>query len=263
MRILNDLKTIPQFWKMSLLSTISLRTAFLMQSVMLMVSNIIFFSFWWIYFYNFPSLKGWKIEDLALLYGIVSASYGFVSVFFGGSRYIARLIFEGDLDMMIVKPRPIILQLIAIKSVPSGWGDFASSLIMFWLSGYCKIETCPLLLLTILFSSFVILAFSILLGSLAFWLGNCHQLSKQIFEFLLTFSNYPESIYTGFVKLFLFTLIPSAFIGFIPVNIVRDFSITSILGLGLFSVFYLAIAIYVFHLGLKNYTSGNRMGFRI
>ncbi len=260
---MSELKNLIAYIKISIQSTVSLRESFLLQSFFMLLSNLVFFSFWWIYFSNFSSIKGWTLADIACLYGIVNGAYGIFSVFLGGSRYIARMIFEGDLDMLIVKPKNLLLQIMGSKSVSSGWGDIVSSIVFLSFSGYITLVNLPFLILFILTASIVITSFSIMMGSLAFWMGDSHTLSKQLFEFLLTFSNYPKSIYVGAIKVFLLTVIPSGFIGFVPIETIKNQSLSGLFYIVGFTFIYAYCASRIFHCGLKSYSSGNKPGFKV
>lgn len=256
-------KTLLAHVKISIKSTIALRESFLLQSFFMLISNFIYFSFWWIYFDNFTSIRGWTLSDLTCLYGIVNGAYGIFCVFLGGSRYIARMVFEGDLDMLIVKPKNLLLQIIGSKSASSGWGDIISATVFLTLSGYLTVVNLPFLLLFILTACIVITSFSIMMGSLAFWMGDSHALSKQLFEFLLTFSNYPKSIYVGTIKMFLLTIVPSGIIGFLPIETIKNQSASGLLYIIGFTIIYVYCAYKIFYFGLKNYSSGNKSGFKV
>lgn len=258
-----DFKTLLAHINISIKSTVSVRESFLLQSFFMLLSNIVFFSFWWIYFNNFNSVKGWTLSDIACLYGIVNGAYGIFSVFLGGSRYIARMIFEGDLDMLIVKPKNLLMQIMGSKSVSSGWGDIVSSIVFLSFSGYITLINLPFLILFIITACVVITSFSIMMGSLAFWIGDSHTISKQIFEFLLTFSNYPKSIYIGAVKVFLLTIVPSGFIGFVPIDAIKNQSLSGLFYVLGFTLIYSYCAYTIFHYGLKKYSSGNKPGFKV
>ncbi len=260
---MDEFKNLLAHIKISIKSSISLRESFLLQSFFMLLSNLIFFSFWWIYFSNFSSVKGWTLSDIACLYGIVNGAYGLFSVFLGGSRYLARMIFEGDLDALILKPKNLLLQIVGAKSVSSGWGDIFSSVVFLWFSGYVTLYNIPFLVLFIFTAAMIITSFSIIMGSLAFWMGDSHTLSKQLFEFLLTFSNYPKSLYVGAVKMFLLTVVPSGFIGFVPVETIKDRSFGGVIYILGFTLLYSYIASKVFYLGLKSYSSGNKSGFKV
>jgi ABC-2 type transport system permease protein len=249
--------------KMSLSSSLSLRESFLLQAVFMLGSNLCLFSFWWLFFNHFKTIGVWGIKEMACLYGLVSGSYGLFSLFFGGGKVLPRLISEGDLDATLTKPKSTLLLLLSSKSIPSGWGDLLSAMFFFVYSGKIGLQNLPLLLLLLLSSTLVFVSFSILLGSITFWVGEGRGLAKMLFDFLLTFSNYPKTIYTGGVRFALFTLIPSGLIGAMPVELLFDFSWKGLLLLLSSSLVYLSIASKLFHIGLKRYLSGNRIGFRI
>lgn len=260
---MSEFKSLLGHIEISLKSALSLRESFLLQSFFMLFSNLVFFSFWWIYFSNFSSIKGWTLYDIACLYGIVNGAYGIFSVFLGGSRYIARMISEGDLDALIVRPKNVLLQIISSKSVSSGWGDIVSSIAFLSFSGYVTIGNIFFLILFTFTACLVITSFSIMIGSLCFWIEDSHTISKQIFEFLLTFSNYPKSIYVGAIKVFLLTVVPSGFIGFMPIETIKNQSLTGTLYILGFTLIYFFCAYKFFYFGLKKYVSGNKSGIRV
>jgi ABC-2 type transport system permease protein len=95
--------------------------------------------------------------------------------------------------------------------------------------------------------------------SVAFWAGQIDSLARQFTEFLITFSIYPERLFGGWLRVLLFTAVPAGFIGFIPVKLITEFSWTRLAILGAGGVFYVALAIGVFALGLRRYESGNQI----
>ena len=56
----------------------------------------------------------------------------------------------------------------------------------------------------------------------------------------------------------LFTVLPAGFVGYLPVQIVRQPSIVSIAMLAAGAATYLTIATWVFGRGLRRYASGSR-----
>jgi ABC-2 type transport system permease protein len=93
--------------------------------------------------------------------------------------------------------------------------------------------------------------------SLSFWLGNAEGLAGQFFNALLSFSTYPTVIFNGAVKFALFTVIPAGFIAYLPVQLLREFSLPLLGGLLLFTIGMTAAGWLVFRAGLRRYESGN------
>jgi ABC-2 type transport system permease protein len=61
----------------------------------------------------------------------------------------------------------------------------------------------------------------------------------------------------------MFTLIPAGIIGYIPVELLRNFSWLNLVILVSSSIVFFALAFVVFRLGLKRYESGNQFGMRL
>lgn len=240
----------------NLKSALSLRRAFITQILMLIISNATFFSFWIFYFHRFE-IGGWDLHKMSLLYGIVAGSYGLSCFFFAGSRYIAYMIQTGQLDCFITKPRHVLTQAVISKSLPSGFGDLISSLFFLIYSNEVGLLQVPFFLFFIITGCALIVSFAVILGSLAFFFSDSEQFGKQIFEFILTFCNYPDSIFSDGVRVILFTLIPSGFLGFLPAKSIINMNFHQGLFIVLGISVYGMVAYAMFYRGLKRYTSSN------
>jgi len=82
--------------------------------------------------------------------------------------------------------------------------------------------------------------------------------SRYLWDFLITFSLYPEPIFGGALRFFLFTALPAGFVGYLPARIVRAPAPGDIALLATGACAYSALALYVFDRGLKRYSSGSR-----
>ncbi|MBX9696350.1 MAG: ABC transporter permease [Cyanobacteria bacterium] len=106
------------------------------------------------------------------------------------------------------------------------------------------------------------LGFSIMAGSLAFFLGNAETLYEQLFFSMITFSTYPFALFDGWVRVVLYTVIPAAFVSHYPVEALRHLSLADA-GIALLgSICVLFFGACVFYLGLKRYESGNLLELR-
>ena len=247
---------------MNLKSSFALRGAFWLQVGLMAANNVLYFVFWWIFFDRFEEVGGWRLADTAALYGIVAAGFGLASVFAGGLRSLAREIVDGDLDTYLTQPKHPLLHALTSKTLPHGWGDLASGLGFLLLSGLVGWPTLPLAVLAILISGALFVASGVIVHSLAFWLGRIDNLARQMWDLLVTFSIYPRPIFAGALKLLLFTLIPAGFIGYLPVELVRNFEWSGLAAALGGAAFYCTLALATFHAGLRRYESGNRFGVR-
>jgi ABC-2 type transport system permease protein len=67
------------------------------------------------------------------------------------------------------------------------------------------------------------------------------------------------NIFSGVVRLLLFTVVPAGFISFVPLQLLHQFTWQLLVGMAGFTLLFVAIAVGLFELGLKRYESGNLM----
>jgi ABC-2 type transport system permease protein len=106
-------------------------------------------------------------------------------------------------------------------------------------------------------ASALFLAAMIMLQSLAFLIAGINTSADNLFDVFITLALYPQNVYGSAVRLLLFTVIPVAYIGLLPVEIMRHFSWSMLGGVIAAAAFYLWLAILIFNRGLRFYTSGN------
>jgi ABC-2 type transport system permease protein len=247
---------------MNLRSAFALRGAFWLQAGFMVANNVLYFTFWWIFFDRFDEIAGWRLPDMAALFGIVATGFGLSIVFAGGTRDLSKHIIEGDLDPFLTQPKSPLLHAMASKTYASGWGDICSGMGFLLLSGVVEWHTIPLALVAVLSSAAVFTASAVILHSLAFWLGRIDALARQLWEFLITFSIYPSPIFAGALRFVLFSIIPAGFIGYLPLSLVRNSSWESLIYVLAGVVGYTTLALLVFNAGLRRYQSGNLFGVR-
>ena len=114
----------------------------------------------------------------------------------------------------------------------------------------------------VLASMLIFVAFAVLGGSLGFWIGNAEATAFQAQQATINFSLYPGSVFNGWIRVLIFTVVPAGFISHLPVELLRTFDpwrMAAVLG---FTLLSLALALVVFRLGLRRYESGNLVGLR-
>ena len=238
----------------------ALRGAFVVQIVFMMLNNLTFFVFWWALMRRVPDLRGWRLGDVQVLFGIVAAGFGLTVTLAGGVRHISRFIDDGELDTLLAQPKPVLLHALGLRLQASGFGDMVSGIAFIASSGQVSWRAAPVVLLAIVASALVILACGILFHSLTFWLGNLDTFARQLWELLITFALYPEPLFGGVLRLALFTLLPAGFVGYVPARLAHRPSAGLVaLTIGAAAA-YVLFAAAVFERGLKRYASGSRFG---
>jgi ABC-2 type transport system permease protein len=218
--------------------------------------------FWWVLFERLPSLRGWDLTQVVALYGVMATGFGLATVVCGNATRLAWIVASGDLDYYLALPAdPLVHLLVSRMSLPA-WGDALFGLLAFLAIAPGRWAQLPLFLLLSLITAAIFVAFAVLTGSLAFWLGTAQNLAMQLNNALLTFGLYPVDVFPPLVRALLYTLIPAAFVGSIPVGLLTDFCWARLAGLVAFATALLLVARLVFAWGLRRYESGNLVRVR-
>ena len=250
-------------WKANLASAMEYRAAFLIQAVGMMLNNAIYFIFWVIFFDRFKEVRGWGLNDMILLFGVVAAGFGLAAYLFGNTFNLADIISKGQLDYFLSLPQPVLVHALVSRSIASGMGDFLYGVLTFLVFGSPTLDSSLRFVLGILLSMVCFISFMVAVQSLTFWLGQTQMLSQQATNALITFALYPINLFEGGGRFVLFTIIPAAFMGAVPAEYVRSASWES-LGLLILAAGLLGtLGLVTFHAGLKRYESGSAINAQV
>ena len=242
----------------NLKAALALRGAFVVQVVFMVLNNLTFFVFWWALMGHVTTLRGWRLGDIEMLFGIVAAAFGLAVTVAGGVLHLGRLIEDGDLDTLLTQPKSVPVHALGVRSQPSGVGDLISGLIFIAWSGQVAWRTTAIAAVVIVASALILVACGIVFFGLAFWLGRVETVATQLWELLVTFSLYPEPLFGGALRFVLFTVLPAGFVGYLPVRILHAPSFTNVTILLIAAIAYLGLAALIFDRGLRRYASGSR-----
>lgn len=260
-RIGSTLRFVGAYLVANLQAAMEYRAAFAMQVVSMIANDSLWLFFWWTYFRQFPLVHGWRSTDIVIIWAISAGGFGICMILFGNAPRLAQLIMNGGLDAYLGMPRAALLHVCISATDPTALGDvlFAVGAFLLLHPGVLQFALFVLLacMVALIFASFVVI-----LGSMAFFMGNTDGLTNQLLGSLITFSTYPMAIFTGVVRLLLFTVLPAGFISFVPLQLLKQFTLPLLGGMAGFTAIMLALAIGVFSLGLRRYESGNLLGMQ-
>ena len=142
-------------------------------------------------------------------------------------------------------------------------GDVAFGLIAYSFTGRFTLVEIGLFLSTAVLAAIIFVGYSVITGSLAFYMGNAQYASQQMTNAMLTFALYPNSLFSGAARMMLYTVIPAAFVGSVPVDIVRNQDGRLLLLLVGAAILVWLIALFLFYYGLRRYESGSAINVNI
>lgn len=257
MEVKKSLKLMLYYFKFNISSVMEYRVSFLMQCFGMALNNASFIFFWWILFTNINNIGGYGFKDVMMLWALSSSGFGICFVMFGNVNQITRMILNGELDTYLLQPKDPLINILCSKTILSAWGDTLYGVILFFIIRGFDPKGFALFLVFAVTASLMFAAVLVTAHALSFYAGNVEGLAQLVSEFLISFSIYPEGIFKGGLKYVLYSIIPAAFMVYIPARVINEFNLVLLLQVLGVSILWIIIAYTVFYRGLKKYESGN------
>ena len=232
-------------------------------NIIFMILNNAFFIIQWLILYSLhENVGGYTFNQVLMLWGIASGTFGFANFFFKKAYYLSDTITNGKLDAYLVQPKNVLISCITSDVSPSALGDLTYGYIVLFLSGI-TISKFVLYTFFVISGGIIMVDIAIILGSLSFYISKSDMIAETGNNFMIYFATYPYGIFKGFVKMVLFTIIPIGITTYIPVWILTKFNIFYFIGIIIFTICITILAFVLFYNGLKRYSSSNLMVAKI
>jgi len=251
------LKLTWRYFKFNLSAQMEYRANFLIQTLGMLLNDVFLLFFWWILFGKVGMINDYGMGDMMLVYSVVTISFGISQVFFGNLFNMGKIIMNGELDSYLLLPQEELSHILVSRISLGALGDLIFGLVLFFFTGYASFTGFLILIGVTVLASFVFTGFNIIFQSLTFYIGNSSSIASVIPDAVLTFALNPHTLFTGVVRVILFTVIPSMYFSFIPISIIKEFNLLSVLALLGAAALFMGTGILMFKHGLKKYESGN------
>jgi ABC-2 type transport system permease protein len=224
------------------------------------------FAFIWVLFDRFGSLQHWRLEEVALIYGMVHVAFALAEAFARGFDIFDRLVKNGDFDRVLLRPRSAALQVASQELQLMRIGRLSQGLLVLaWAVVALDVAWAParalLLMAAILSGACVFSGLFILYATLAFWTTESLEIVNTVTYGGVETAQFPISIYRPWFRRFFTFVVPLATMNYLPAH--------AILGkadaLGspallqwaspLAGFVFLAVCLRLFALGMRHYSS--------
>jgi ABC-2 type transport system permease protein len=222
-------------------SEMQYRANFLLMVGVSMVIQLTGFAFIWVVLSRFQAIGGWSLGEIAFLYGLRLLVHALRGLCFGNVPNVQYLVREGHFDRILVRPLAPLLQVmvgyIYLRDVGNLIGGVGLFLAAHALVG---IDWSPLallyLVLAVIGGCLVEAAIALVCAALAFRLLGGHTLYVLVNDMNNTFGNYPLTIFHGAVQFVLLTVVPLAFVAYVPATMLLgrtdELSVSPLIGYG-------------------------------
>ena len=239
-----------------------LKISFIITVVGMALNNTAFLVIWYYFGKEVGDINGWTALDIFGLYGFNTIAYGVINTIFAGIYDIPVLVTSAGLDRFLITPKNILLKISTSKFRTSALGDLLFGVICFVVFALIyKMSAIDFLLsmYLMLLVCVIYFGFSLVCMCISFYVMDGHNISEGFYGTFLSTSLYHGGAFTGVLKIVFTFVIPSLLIGAIPLELVKDFSITKLLIMTGLTIFWLIISIIFFKISLKKYSKLSKM----
>jgi ABC-2 type transport system permease protein len=256
------LRLLGAYLRHNLGAALEYRGSLVSQALGMVLNNLLWVSFWTIFFAKFPVLAGWTLTDVLVLWAVMTTSVGLVFGLFANSLRLSAIISEGQLDYYLTLPGDALTHVLVSAVRPLHLGDLVFGPVLLLVAVGPDPVRFAVFCAVVVLSAAVMLGFLVILGSLAFFLGSSEAVATQAVFALKTFAYYPADLFGPRVRALLYTVLPAALVTTVPVELVREFRLEWFLALVAGALAFMGLGVALFRLGLRRYESGHSLQLR-
>ena len=242
------------------------RVSFLLQAFSSFTSTFVDMLAIFILFGTFHDLAGWRVGEVALLYGLVSIAFGLTEMFGEGFEHVDQLVRAGEFDRLLVRPVAPFVQVLAgevqLRRVGRiAQGVVAVALAQRWLHLAWTLPKALVFLAAIPSSTLVFFTVLLVGAAICFWTIESSE-AQNIFTYGGTeLASYPLQIYSRWIQGVFLYVVPLALTSYYPALYVLGkpdpFGLPAALPFlaPLVAAGFFAAGLGVWELGLRHYQS--------
>jgi ABC-2 type transport system permease protein len=215
----------------------------------------------WVVMSQIPSLNGWTLNEVLLVYGLLTLSKSINHMFADnlwtiGMNYVRT----GEFDRFLVRPIDPLFHLLADRFCHDGIGNFLIGAALVAVSSTALgIAWTPLnllyLVIAVLSGGAIFIALNLITATSAFWIMESIPVTQIIFN-MNEFAKYPLNIYHRAIGVLLTWLIPYGFASFYPASYLLGKDIGALAWMGpVVATVLLVLGYRVWLFGLLHYSS--------
>ncbi|MBL0385237.1 ABC-2 family transporter protein [Tumebacillus sp. ITR2] len=214
------------YWKLlkaSIKSQMEYKTAFFMELLVFMILQALDFLLVAAILLKFDTVGGWNLYEVGYLFAVASMVRSLYRVFANDIHNFEKYTANGEFDQLLTRPVSPLTLLIARGVYWNQIGGFIQGGIMLGLSLWGMheqgVSIGPALLylpISLVTGTIIVFSLGLATATIGFWTVRINEFLAFTHYGPLNAASYPMHIYPGWLRGILFTLIPVAFITYVP-----------------------------------------------
>jgi ABC-2 type transport system permease protein len=217
-------------------------------------------------FDRFDSLKGWRLPEVAFMYGLVNIAFAIADGAARGFDTFGMMVKSGDFDRLLVRPRSTALQLAGKELTLRRVGRLAQGLVvLIWASVALDLDwtaaKVALAMGAVAGGAALFFGLVVLQATMAFWTTETLEIMNTVTYGGVETTQYPVAIYRSWFRSIFVYVIPLATVSYFPTlailgrpdplgsSVVFQY-LSPMIGLG-----FLIACLQVWKFGVRHYTS--------
>ncbi len=198
------------------------RFNFILSSIIMLVSNILFPLVTILIYGSGASFPQWSFYEVLLIQAVFTLSAGIASALFNGVLWATmRHIIDGSLEIVLIKPVDCLFFLVASTFELDSIGLIAGGGVLFGIAaanvGHISLLMWLQFFVLFLAGLLVMMGIAFIMAATSFkWVGNSRI--PEIFESIKSFGKYPQSILNKVIAGLTAFIIPVAMVGCFPAS---------------------------------------------
>jgi ABC-2 type transport system permease protein len=197
------------------------RTSFIIMTLSQFGITVIDFLAVIVMFTHVSKLGGFRLPEVALLYGTASLSFGLSDLAVGNIEHLGRRVRQGTFDQMLVRPIPTIVSMAADQFALRRIGRILQALLVLgWALAHVHVDwsvgRVAMLPLMIVSGAVIYAAVFVLGAAVQFWSSDSAEVANAFTYGGNFLAQYPMTIYPADLVRGMTFVIPMAFVNWYP-----------------------------------------------
>lgn len=227
-----------------------------------LTTQVVGIVFLWAIFRAIPQINGWRFWDIVLIYSLVVVTEGLSVLVAQGAWQLAMTVNLGELDAVLVRPYPAVLQVLASAIGINGLGNLLLGCLLLGNAiARVDVHWSPGLILLavglLAGATLTKIGLNLATNCAAFWLKSPFSAFAFSMHTLGELARFPITIYGVGVRIVLSVFLPYAFMSFFPATTVlhRGAPVWAGLLTPVVGIYSVAVGTWLFRRGLSRYES--------